>query len=153
MKTIKFIIIIGAILLVACENPCPDEEVYIQLHNNLLDTINVTMIYLDRSDLNDTNRIDSILPSSTERIAYLSFIDKRHKDNRIRNDVFTTVITDRMDNKQMIVTTLTGDTIANWSDNSVVFNDRQYWTITENIGVMEEYYCTLNLTDEVLKLK
>ena len=52
--------------------------------------------------------------------------------------------------KQIVVTSLYGDTLANWNDTSAVF-DPQYW----NIEPLKsgDIHCTLQLTDEVLKLK
>mgnify|MGYP003295157271 CR=1 FL=1 len=52
--------------------------------------------------------------------------------------------------KQIVVTSLYGDTLANWNDSSMVFNDQTYWLIQPN---EDGYTCTLQLTDEVLKLK
>ena len=62
---------------------------------------------------------------------------------------FDLLITDCA-NKHFVITSLSGDTLANWNDSSTVF-DPKYW-VTEEI---EEgsYTCTLQLTDEVLKLK
>ncbi len=52
--------------------------------------------------------------------------------------------------KQIVVTSLSDDTLANWSDTSAVF-DPQYW----NIEPLKsgDIHCTLQLTDEVLELK
>lgn len=52
--------------------------------------------------------------------------------------------------KQIVVTSLSGDTLANWNDTSAVF-DPEYW----NIEPLKsgDIHCTLQLTDEVLKLK
>ncbi len=52
--------------------------------------------------------------------------------------------------KQIVVTSLSGDTLANWNDSSMVFNDQIYWLVQPN---EDGYTCTLQLTDEVLKLK
>ena len=52
--------------------------------------------------------------------------------------------------KQIVVTSLSGDTLANWNDSSMVFNDQTYWLVQPN---EDGYTCTLQLTDEVLKLK
>ncbi len=52
--------------------------------------------------------------------------------------------------KQIVVTSISGDTLANWNDTSAVF-DPEYWSIeTLKSG---DIHCTLQLTDEVLKLK
>ena len=53
-------------------------------------------------------------------------------------------------NKHLVVTSLYGDTLANWNDSSMVFNDQTYWLVQPN---EDGYTCTLQLTDEVLKLK
>ena len=52
--------------------------------------------------------------------------------------------------KQIVVTSLSGDTLANWSDTSAVF-DPEYWSIEPLKS--GDIHCTLQLTDEVLKLK
>ena len=52
--------------------------------------------------------------------------------------------------KQIVVTSLSGDTLANWNDTSAVF-DPQYWSIEPLKS--GDIHCTLQLTDEVLKLK
>ena len=60
------------------------------------------------------------------------------------------VISKGVYNKHFIVTSLSGDTLANWNDSSAVFN-QQYWLIEhEENG---DVHCTLQLTDEVLQLK
>ncbi|MCQ2189651.1 MAG: hypothetical protein MJZ00_07045 [Paludibacteraceae bacterium] len=52
--------------------------------------------------------------------------------------------------KQIVIMTLSGDTLANWNDSSVVF-DPKYWLIeSQKDG---DIHCTLQLTDEVLELK
>ncbi|MDD5996127.1 MAG: hypothetical protein PUC42_04430 [Bacteroidales bacterium] len=52
--------------------------------------------------------------------------------------------------KQIVVTSLSGDTLANWNDTSAVF-DPEYWSIEPLKS--GDIHCTLQLTDEVLKLK
>ena len=53
-------------------------------------------------------------------------------------------------NKHFVVTTISGDTLANWNDSSAVFT-QQYWLIEHQES--GDLHCTLQLTDEVLKLK
>ncbi len=53
-------------------------------------------------------------------------------------------------NKHIIVTTISGDTLANWNDSSAVFT-QQYWLIENQEN--GDVHCTLQLTNEVLKLK
>ena len=52
--------------------------------------------------------------------------------------------------KQIVVTSMSGDTLANWNDTSAVF-DPEYWSIEPLKS--GDIHCTLQLTDEVLKLK
>ena len=52
--------------------------------------------------------------------------------------------------KQIVVTSLSGDTLANWNDTSAVF-DPEYWSIKPLKS--GDIHCTLQLTDEVLELK
>lgn len=50
----------------------------------------------------------------------------------------------------IVVTSLFGDTLANWNDSSAVF-EQKYWELeTEKNG---EIHCTLSLTDDVLRVK
>lgn len=52
--------------------------------------------------------------------------------------------------KQLVITALSGDTLAHWNDSSAVF-DSKYWMIeSQKDG---DINCTLQLTDEVLELK
>jgi len=52
--------------------------------------------------------------------------------------------------KEFIVSSLSGDTLANWNDSSAIF-DPKYWVLeTQRNG---DVHCTLQLTDEVLELK
>ncbi|MBO7636964.1 MAG: hypothetical protein J6S89_10350, partial [Paludibacteraceae bacterium] len=52
--------------------------------------------------------------------------------------------------KGFVVTTTSGDTLANWNDSSAVFT-QQYWLIEHQEN--GDVHCTLQLTDEVLKLR
>lgn len=52
--------------------------------------------------------------------------------------------------KHFVVTSLSGDTLANWHDGSAVF-DPKYWILDPQKN--GDIHCTLQITDEVLKLK
>ena len=85
-----------------------------------------------------------------EKIVYfdLEDLDSFKENNDTLN--LSKVFNEFFYNKQFIVTSLSGDTLANWRDGSAVF-DPKYWFLEpqENGDV----HCTLQLTDEVLKLK
>ncbi len=53
-------------------------------------------------------------------------------------------------NKHIIITSTSNDTLANWNDSSAVFT-QQYWLIEHQEN--GDVHCTLQLTDEVLKLR
>ena len=67
----------------------------------------------------------------------------------ISENSFNILVSD-FTNKHIIVTSLSGDTLANWNDSSAVFN-QQYWLIEHQEN--GDVHCTLQLTDEVLLLK
>ena len=85
-----------------------------------------------------------------EKIVYFDLEDldsfKENNDTLNLSKVFNEFLYD----KHFVVTSLSGDTLANWHDGSAVF-DPKYWFLEpqENGDV----HCTLQLTDEVLKLK
>ena len=85
-----------------------------------------------------------------EKIVYFDLEDldsfKENNDTLNLSKVFNEFLYD----KHFVVTSLSGDTLANWRDGSAVF-DPKYWFLEpqENGDV----HCTLQLTDEVLKLK
>ena len=85
-----------------------------------------------------------------EKIVYfdLEDLDSFKENNDTLN--LSKVFNEFFYNKQFVVTSLSGDTLANWRDGSAVF-DPKYWFLEpqENGDV----HCTLQLTDEVLKLK
>ncbi|MCR5247377.1 MAG: hypothetical protein K6E14_06295 [Paludibacteraceae bacterium] len=85
-----------------------------------------------------------------EKIVYfdLEDLDSFKENNDTLN--LSKVFNEFFYNKQFVVTSLSGDTLANWHDGSAVF-DLKYWFLEpqENGDV----HCTLQLTDEVLKLK
>ena len=95
------------------------------------------------------NDLASIFKEERERIIYfdLGYLDSfKNNDTLNLSKVFNEFLYD----KHFVVTSLSGDTLANWSDTSAVF-DPQYW----NIEPLKsgDIHCTLQLTDEVLELK
>ena len=95
------------------------------------------------------NDLASIFKEERERIIYfdLGYLDSfKNNDTLNLSKVFNEFLYD----KHFVVTSLSGDTLANWRDGSAVF-DPKYWFLEpqENGDV----HCTLQLTDEVLQLK
>lgn len=153
-----FILLVISILFIACPpyEP-PSEIVQIRIKNLTSDSL-IIAFYIDddTDDYHILYRPDwpivlHSLPSSTS----LLFETLRDNDIEISN-FFEVVIKNKITAKRLIVIEeLSKDTLAKWDDNSVVFTDQQYWMIeygeddSHNMGS----FCTLNLTDEVLKLE
>ena len=95
------------------------------------------------------NGSSEIAKENKERIVY---VDLEALDSQKNNDTLnlSKVFNEFFYDKHFVVTSLSGDTLANWRDGSAVF-DPKYWFLEpqENGDV----HCTLQLTDEVLKLK
>ena len=90
-----------------------------------------------------------IKKESEEKIVYFDLEDlEPFKDNDTLN--LSKVFNEFFYNKQFVVTSLSGDTLANWRDGSAVF-DPKYWFLEPQEN--GDIHCTLQLTDEVLKLK
>ena len=84
-----------------------------------------------------------------ERIVYFDLEDlEPFKDNDTLN--LSKVFNEFFYDKQFVVTSFSGDTLANWHDGSAVF-DPKYWILEPQKN--GDVHCTLQLTDEVLKLK
>lgn len=153
MKIFVHLIILAiiSILLTSCPDITPTETVDISINNLTSDTLN--LYYSD--NVRQYHRWNTwlatlhSLPSSTNHFFGSCFYDKT-----IRNDVFVAIKNKLTDKQLIVIEEISGDTLAKWDDSSVVFNDQQYWTITTS-GSSEymTFYYTLNLTDEVLKLK
>ncbi|MEE1063889.1 MAG: hypothetical protein UH071_09515 [Paludibacteraceae bacterium] len=70
------------------------------------------------------------------------------KDNDTLN--LSKVFNEFFYDKQFVVISLSGDTLANWHDGSAVF-DPKYWILEPQKN--GNIHCTLQLTNEVVKLK
>ena len=85
-----------------------------------------------------------------EKIVYFDLEDldsfKENNDTLNLSKVFNEFFYD----KHFVVTSLSGDTLANWRDGSAVF-DPKYWFLEPQEN--GDIHCTLQLTDEVLQLK
>ena len=94
--------------------------------------------------LTHQNKKDSVLPDSISHLCEKGFDD-------IIGEKAISALRERFHNKNLLIKNANGDTLALWSDSSLVFQD-QYWTVnTQDKG--EFTGCTLQLTDEVLELK
>lgn len=157
MKTFVhfFILAIISILLTSCPDITPTETVAVKINNSTSQTLN--LYYTDKRYLSHWADVSLMpywsdtlhsLPSSTNH-----FFGSRFNDKTIRNDVFVAIKNKLTDKQLIVIEEISGDTLAIWNDTSAVFNDQQYWTITATGSKYMTFDCTLNLTDEVLKLK
>lgn len=166
MKTIirAFILVMVMVSLNSCDPPeylFGTEGVIIEINNSTSQTLN--LYYTDEYYLSHWADV-SFMPYWSDTLHCLPFstnhfFGMRYRDKNIRNNVFEKVIKNDLIGKQIIVIEeMSGDTLAKWNDSSAVFTEQQYWTIqTEKCPPHHypevKFYCTLTLTDEVLKLK
>ena len=116
-----------------------DEYLDIRIHNKTSQTI-----YADSKFSNWSNGKDTILSDSIKHLCGIGF------DENIKDKTFY-FLKERINNKYLLIKNFDGDTLAHWTDTSFVFCDNQYWLIEPQEN--GDTYCTLQLTDEVLKLK
>lgn len=119
------------------------DRINIYIHNRTSQTIGVDFNFELRSSKWSYKK-DSVLPDSISQLCEKGFDD-------IIGDNAISALRERFLNKNLLVKNVDGDTLALWSDSSLVFQD-QYWTVnTQDKG--DFIGCTLQLTDEVLQLK
>ena len=116
-----------------------DEYLDIKIHNKTSQTI-----YADSKFSNWSNGKDTILSDSIKHLCGIGF------DENIKDKAFY-FLKEIINNKYLLIKNIDGDTLALWTDTSFVFCDNQYWLIEPQEN--GDTYCTLQLTDEVLKLK
>ncbi len=117
-----------------------DEYLDIRIHNKTSQTI-----CADSKFTNWNHGKDTILSDSIKHLCGIGF------DEEIRDKAFS-VLKERVHNKHLLIKSIDGDTLAIWTDSSLVFCNSQYWQIVPD-NENEFTYCTLQLTDEVLQLK
>ena len=144
-------IILLLFLVLCCSNLCfycetdGYNDVCILVVNETSDTINVTL----NLDEGWVAKLDKMLPSKLEVHYYSDFWERNNRIN-----AFTDIIASGFRNKHFVVTSLSGDTLANWNDNSKIFTDTRYWTKETSIfGKNMKYSCTLIITEGALKIK
>ena len=130
-----------------CSCPMEDinngDRINIYIHNKSSPTIGVDFNFELRSS-KWSYKTASVLPDSISQLSEKGFDD-------IIGDNAISALRERFLNKNLLVKNVDGDTLALWSDSSLVFQD-QYWTVnTQDKGHF--IGCTLQLTDEVLQLK
>ncbi len=144
IKLLIFLVLCCSNLCFECENDGYN-DIHILVMNETLDSINVTLKVEDGW----VAQLDTMLPSTAE-VHYYPYY--REQYNRI--NTFSDIIASGFRNKHFIVTSLSGDTLANWNDNSKIFTDTRYWTKETSIfGKNMKYSCTLTITEEALKIK
>ena len=144
----KKILFFGAFFLffsscIPMEDINSGDRINIYIHNRTSQTIGVDFNFELRSSKWSYKK-DSVLPDSISHLCEKGFDD-------IIGEKAISALRERFHNKHLVIKNIDGDTLALWSDLSLVFQD-QYWTVnTQDKG--EFTGCTLQLTDEVLKLK
>ena len=144
----KKILFFGAFFLffsscIPMEDINSGDRINIYIHNRTSQTIGVDFNFELRSSKWSYKK-DSVLPDSISHLCEKGFDD-------IIGEKAISALRERFHNKHLVIKNIDGDTLASWRDSSLVFLD-QYWTINpQDRG--EFTGCTLQLTDEVLKLK
>lgn len=147
MKKLLFILLFPTLFFscIPMEKVTSDEYLNIRIYNRLSQPLSAYFSFDVDDNKGCSNKRDSVYPDSIVQMYGIGF------DEEIRDKAFS-VLKDRFHNKHLLILNLDGDTLANWTDTSFVFCDHQYWSIDTNTG-NNFIHCTLQLTDEVLKLK
>ena len=125
----------------------------IWVENNIIYDASCSMTtYFNIINVADSCRRNDSASISKEKRERIIFFDLEYLDSFKNNDTLnlSKVFNEFFYNKQFVVTSLSGDTLANWHDGSAVF-DPKYWILEPQKN--GDVHCTLQLTDEVLKLK
>ena len=130
------------IFLTSCPVMEPKDNLFEMRIKNLTSQTLSFNVNFDTSGYNKEITKDSVKIGSESWIYGFGFED-------LSKSPFDVIVSD-FTNKHIIVTTTSGDTLANWNDSSAVFN-QQYWLIEHQES--GDVHCTLQLTDEVLKLR
>ena len=133
---------IGLLFMMTFLSSCPMESLEedyfcLCINNNTSQTLSIEIIVNNWNVAKDNIAMSSI--SEFQGFGYKEF----------PKSLYDILISD-LKGKHIIVTSLSGDTLANWNDSSAVFN-QQYWLIEHQEN--GDVHCTLQLTDEVLLLK
>lgn len=147
MKNFLFVLLFPTLFFscIPMEKVTSDEYLDIRIHNRLSQPMSAYLSFDVDDNKGFFNKRDSVFPDSIAQMYGIGF------DEEIRDKAFS-VLKERFHNKNLMILNLDGDTLANWTDTSFVFCDSQYWQIVPD-NENEFTYCTLQLTDEVLKLK
>ncbi len=133
---------IGLLFMMIFLSSCPMESLEedyfcLCINNNTSQTLNIEVAVNNWNVVRDNIGISST--SEFQGFGYKEFPES-----------FYDILISDLKNKHIIITTTSGDTLANWNDSSAVFN-QQYWLIEHQEN--GDVHCTLQLTDEVLKLR
>lgn len=139
----RFLILLALpIFLTSCPVMEPKDNLFeMRIKNLTFQTLSFNVNF-DTSGYNKEITKDSVKIGSESWIYGFGFED-------LSKSPFDVIVSD-FTNKHIIVTSTSGDTLANWNDRSAVFT-QQYWLIEHQEN--GDVHCTLQLTDEVLKLK
>ena len=125
----------------------------IWVDNNLALDMNCRMAtYFNIINVADSCHRENSTSISKEEKEQIIYFDLEYLDSFKKNDTLnlSKVFNEFFYDKQFVVISLSGDTLANWHDGSAVF-DPKYWILEPQKN--GDVYCTLQLTDDVLKLK
>jgi len=144
MKKIKnyIFLLFMMIFLSSCPIMESNDNLFGMRINNLTSQTLSFNVNFDISNYTEDINKDSVKVGSISWIYGFGF-------EELNKSPFDIIVSD-FTNKHIIVTSLSGDTLANWNDSSAVFN-QQYWLIEHQEN--GDVHCTLQLTDEVLQLK
>ena len=141
-----FLIICCNILFLSCGEVEDVDWIYVDfgLKTNLSEAVNIYFTTYDFNDSRHDVSMYNVYPMAEYQFYRCPFVENK-------NDIFYSAIVKELRKKQLVITTLTDDTLANWGNKSTVFNDKKYWMI--ELTGEKKFYFVLNLTDEVLRLK
>lgn len=121
--------------------------------NKLSSDVNCNIkTYFNIVNVADSCRRNGAILISREKKERMIYLDLEYLESFKDNDTLnlSKVFNEFLYDKHFVITSLSGDTLANWNDSSAVF-DPKYWLIeSQKDG---DINCTLQLTDEVLELK
>ena len=140
-----FLTICCSLLCFHCGDEGPRMQTNFWIQMDVSDTLNIHF-----KTPYDSITIQNVFPHAIVMISNLFPMEPIEKNKSY--DVFASCIV--RGEKRLVITKLSGDTLANWDNNSAVFNDKKHWTIESmSNNSWSEFNCILHLTDELLSSK
>ncbi len=145
LKYLCFLTICCSLLCFHCGDEGPSVQTNFWIQMDVSDTLNIHF-----ETPYDSITMQNVFPHAIVMISNLFPMEPIEKNKPY--DVFSSCIA--KGEKRLVLTTLEGDTLADWDNNSAIFNDKNYWTIESmSNNYSSEFNCILNLTDELLYTK